>query len=419
MDKKDWIIDCREDNNIMKILVINCHCDNRGDEAAIHAMVDELNKLYTNLSITLAIRGIGTRYPNMPSNVKMIRQFCPGSFKSKIAHNIALITKGTLALSHNERILVNEIKDSDIVVHAPGGPSIGDLYYDDEPSYLSIFDLIISMNKKYMFYAPSMGPFKVEKRNKWRKKILCKATAIVVRDPISYSYVNNFVPEKKPILTLDSALQHDIDLTSNKVKLDKYKELCSFIKKHKKCIGVTITDLSWHPKYSNNEIKIKIKETFTNVLKNFVQNGYGIVFIPQLYGLGNDYNLMKEYCFDEENYFVICSDDEKYDTYFQQYVIGCMYAVIGMRYHSNIFSAKMGTPFISISYEQKMQGFMKKMELDRYCISLDKLSDEELKNKFSILTDNYDEYKKYLISVHEKMKKESYETTNILKDILL
>ena len=96
-----------------------------------------------------------------------------------------------------------------------------------------------------------------------------------------------------------------------------------------------------------------------------------------------------------------------------------LYAVIGMRYHSNIFSAKMGTPFISISYEQKMQGFMKKMELDRYCISLDKLSDEELKKKFSILTDNYDEYKKYLISVHEKMKKESYETTNILKDILL
>ena len=95
-----------------------------------------------------------------------------------------------------------------------------------------------------------------------------------------------------------------------------------------------------------------------------------------------------------------------------------MYAVIGMRYHSNIFSAKMGTPFISISYEQKMQGFMKKMELDRYCISLDELSDEELKKRFSILADNYDEYKEYLMLAHEKMKKESYETTNILKDIL-
>ena len=145
----------------------------------------------SNLSITLAIRGIGTRYPNMPSNVKMIRQFCPGSFKSKIAHNIAIITKGTLALSHNERILVNEIKDSDIVVHAPGGPSIGDLYYDDEPSYLSIFDLIISMNKKYMFYAPSMGPFKDEKRNMWRKKILCKAKTI--DDRIFFRMVSSFI----------------------------------------------------------------------------------------------------------------------------------------------------------------------------------------------------------------------------------
>ena len=44
------------------------------------------------------------------------------------------------------------------------------------------------------------------------------------------------------------------------------------------------------------------------------------------------------------------------------------YAIIGMRYHSNIFSAKAGTPFISISYEQKMAGFMNKMNLEKYCI---------------------------------------------------
>ena len=27
----------------MKIVIINCHWDNRGDEAAIRAMIDELN----------------------------------------------------------------------------------------------------------------------------------------------------------------------------------------------------------------------------------------------------------------------------------------------------------------------------------------------------------------------------------------
>ena len=56
----------------MKILVINCHPDNRGDEAAVHAMVDEINSAYPGAEITLAIRGAGTKYPNMPSNVKMI-----------------------------------------------------------------------------------------------------------------------------------------------------------------------------------------------------------------------------------------------------------------------------------------------------------------------------------------------------------
>lgn len=50
----------------MKILVINCHPDNRGDEAAVHAMVDEISAAYPGVEITLAIRGAGTKYPNMP-----------------------------------------------------------------------------------------------------------------------------------------------------------------------------------------------------------------------------------------------------------------------------------------------------------------------------------------------------------------
>lgn len=39
----------------MKILVINCHPDNRGDEAAVHAMVDEISAAYPGVEITLAI----------------------------------------------------------------------------------------------------------------------------------------------------------------------------------------------------------------------------------------------------------------------------------------------------------------------------------------------------------------------------
>ena len=403
----------------MKILVINCHPDNRGDEAAVHAMVDEISAAYPGVEITLAIRGAGTKYPNMPLNVKMIHQFMPISSKAKLAHRIAVLTGGRVSISSNEKSLISEISKADIILHAPGGPSIGDTYYSDEPTYLAIYDLLIVMHKPYMFYAPSMGPFQREERNSWRKKVLEHSEAIVLRDPISEKYVRDFVPDKTISLTLDSAFQHDVNIEQNKEKLNQYMDLKRFLEKHEKCVGVTITDLLWHPVYSKNPaISKKIHDVFHEFLSSLTKAGYGVVFIPQLYGNGNDYDLMRTFCCDTNDYFVVTASDERYDTYFQQYLIGQLYAVIGMRYHSNIFSAKMGTPFISISYEQKMKGFMEKMNLAEYCIDLKTLSKDTIENRFEQLVNHYDEYKKYLCNKHTFMKSEAHKTTDILATVL-
>lgn len=402
----------------MDILIINCHTDNRGDEAAVHALVDELNRSYNKLEITLAMRGDG-RYPNLPENVTSISQFIPAGWKAIIANRIAIISKGKINLSEKEKILVNAIKCADIILHAPGGPSIGDMYYTAEPTYLRIFDLIKELNKPYMFYAPSMGPFERTERNEWRKRVLCASSAIVVRDPVSARYLKKLLPEITGYQTLDSALQHDINLDFNQKKLQDYKELNLFLKKHVKCIGITITDLQWHPVYSQNpQVKNRIQETFRSVIKDITKNGYGVIFIPQLYGKGNDYNLMEEYAIPKESCYIVKSDDELYDAYFQQFLISKLYMVIGMRYHSNIFSAKMGTPFISVAYEPKMQGFMEKMHLSQYCIELDHLSACALEDKFELLCRNYDEYKMYLKEKHEEMKADAYRTTQIMTRIL-
>ena len=404
---------------MMKILVINCHPDNRGDEAAIHAMVDEINVACPGVTITLSIRGAGTKYPNMPPNVKMIHQFMPISFKAKFAHKIAVLTCGRVIISKNEKELIDEIIQADIVLHAPGGPSIGDTYYNDEPTYLAIYDLLIAMHKSYMFYAPSMGPFRNNKRNQWRKKILDHSEAIVLRDPISEKYVKEFIPESVVCLTLDSAFQHDINVVENQRKMNQYTELKNFLQKHNRCIGITITDLKWHPIYSKEpEIIKNIHNVFYDFLSDITKSGYGVVFIPQLYGKGNDYDLMNSFCCNSNDYFIVTATDEQYDTYFQQYLIGQLYAVIGMRYHSNIFSAKMGTPFVSVSYEQKMKGFMEKMNLMEYCIDLQSLSKDKLKKCFDELIKQHDKYINYLVEKHEYMKNEAHKTTDILEEIL-
>lgn len=402
----------------MNILIINCHTDNRGDEAAVHALIDELNCIHNGLSITLSMRGEG-RYPNLPENVTCISQFIPAKKKAILANYVAIISKGKISLSQKETDLIEAIKCADIILHAPGGPSIGDTYYDAEPTYLRIFDLIRALHKPYMFYAPSMGPFEKVERNKWRKKVLVDASGIALRDPVSANHLKKLLPETMVYQTLDSALQHDIDFEDNQNKLDGYKELKTFLNKHEKCIGITITDLQWHPVYSqDSQLKNRIQDTFHSAINEIIENGFGVVFIPQLYGSGNDYELMSRYVVSSESCYVVKSDSDLYDSYFQQYLISKLYMVIGMRYHSNIFSAKMGTPFISISYEQKMQGFMKKIGLERYCISIDELNYERLKSKMELVVKNYVDYKNDLLNLHDSMKAESFETTKIVNNII-
>ena len=43
------------------------------------------------------------------------------------------------------------------------------------------------------------------------------------------------------------------------------------------------------------QLKNNIKNVMSSFIEFLVNEGYGILFIPQLYGESNDYNLMKKY----------------------------------------------------------------------------------------------------------------------------
>lgn len=401
----------------MKILVIHAHTANRGDEAAVKAMVDELLITYPDAQITIALNGV-TPYPNMPNQVEMIDRFPKVHNRvAQIEFVIAHLTAGKFVFTKAGKKFMKTLKSADLVIHAPGGPSIGDIYKKVEFFYLWTLDIVKRNHIPYMFYAPSMGPFYDCRQNKVRKDILSGAEKVIVRDPISLQYVNEFAPEVHAVQTLDSALQHDVDLDINRHKFDTYVDLVNFMTKHDKCIGITITELDWHPSYKNNERAKQVPSVFRKFIKKRITEGYGIVFIPQLYGTANDTDTMNKYML-SEHCFMIDADNDKYDAYFQQFLIGKLYAVVGMRYHSNIFSAKMGTPFLSISYEQKMKGFIRTVGLDEYCVDINSLDFDELEDKYEKLVSNYSEYKNKLQTLHEIMKREAFKTTAAVTEIL-
>lgn len=402
---------------MMKIFIIHAHTANRGDEAAVKAMVDELLIVKPDTEITIAING-RTFYPAMDPKVKQIGRFpALHSVMAKIEYPLFIKTCGKICFTPAGKNFKKALLEADLVIHAPGGPSIGDIYSDVEKEYLDRLGMARRLGKRYMFYAPSMGPFKDETRNPKRKEILIGAQKVILRDPISFKFVQEFCPKCHPQLALDSAFQHEVDECVNRRKLEEYTALKKFMTKHEKNVGVTITDLQWHPQYKETAIAEQIKTAFRNFVAYLDRKKYGVVFIPQLYGSGDDSTLMKEFETDN-NGFVIEANLEKYDTYFQQYVIKKLTAVVGMRYHSNIFSAKMSVPFVSISYEQKMRGFMESMDLMDYCIRVDDISADILKNHFERMLSNYTEYKNLLVNEHKALSEKAYRSTQAVINIL-
>ena len=110
------------------------------------------------------------------------------------------------------------------------------------------------------------------------------------------------------------------------------------------------------------------------------------------------------------------TDEE--DAYFQQYIIGKLYAVVGMRYHSNIFAAKMGIPFIAISYEEKMSGFMEMENLQNYLIRLESMSYDGVIEKWDDLKSNYRQYSKYLVYRRDFWRKNAEKTLKEIQELI-
>jgi len=391
----------------MKIFIINAHWHNRGDEAAIRAMVDELLASIADIEIVIHYwtNNKIVQFPYDKKNVKLIYETI--SRRHILKQLLGLINPRGLK---KDNVFYKELSDADLVLYAPGGAAIGDYLLCDEMYYIEKMFYAKKLKKPYIFYAPSMGPFHNNWRNILRKYILNNSALLCVREPISATYLKELGVGKKVHITLDSAFQHDIDTKENLEKLLANQHLNDFMKKYDRIVGITITNLMWSSIYAEDKkLPAQIKNTFRDFVDELNIRGFGIVFIPQLFGEQNDYKYMSSFL--KENCFIL---SDKYDCYFQQYLISKLYCVIGMRYHSNIFSAKMGTPFISISYQEKMKGFMQKVKLEKYCLDIYDLNFQSLLERFELLQTNYESYKQYLTKINNKLKQQSHRTTDLV-----
>jgi colanic acid/amylovoran biosynthesis protein len=234
-----------------------------------------------------------------------------------------------------------------------------------------------------------------------------------VREPLSARYLKELGIDSV-VTTIDTAFYDEPDRQENEKKFREQTKLVKFFAEHERVVGVTLSDFSWNVEYMNKEeLPERLKKTFQAFVKKINAEHYGILLIPQLFGNQNDSEYLTQ--FESEDTFLL---SDEWDTYFQQYIISKCYSLVGMRYHSNIFAAKMGVPFVAIGYEEKMYGFMEEHGLTDYLIKIDDLCEKSLLEKWTKLVDTYPKYRDVLLCKRESWRELAAQTIQCVLDVV-
>jgi coenzyme F420 hydrogenase subunit beta len=414
------------DEKALNVLILHAHWNNRGDEAAIRAMIDSLTtQLHINKLSIMVMSKTPTFFPYDDIDVVPMFPSPTKSFTSNMKYGVdmilSLLTFGNVSWTSKGKTFLQAVKKADVIVHAPGGPSIGSIYgglfHIGELLYLYRILLSLLKKKKVFFYAPSMGPFKGRFRNCLRKMILRKTSGIIVREHLSQKYLKEQLNLDSTVV-LDSALQNEIstDYLKQYETLPSFSKLCEFLKRNT-VVGITVTDLSWHSHFKNNDVlQAQIHHTIEEMISYLTSKGYKVLLIPQLFGEREDVSLLKHLQQKDIKNIVLLL--QELDSYAQQIIISQLFCVISMRYHPTIFATKYAVPCLAIAYEHKTEGFMKKVGLPELMVPVETLNAKILIDKFTYIEDNYHKLTSYLDKTIPHLKDDARKTTTLIRESL-
>lgn len=351
----------------MKILLINQHTSNHGDEAAITALIDRLQLDFNFfLDVIYNIYEFNKDDDFLKKKYSFVQNtlcFKYGKFDKVYMIIDLLLSWLGLNISFLNSKLKKEVEllsSADIIINSPGGVNLGP-YKDIRYLWRLSKAINIKKSNSVSIYSISFGP--LDSFTLWDKffryfaiKALRNVTFLSLRDSYSQKRADLIgIKNEKSIDTAflkNSKLENEIQIDINKFKLPKDYT-----------IFVPNELFSWHPNYNDESEKKKLIKTYVCILEYLKEKGEFVVFIPQLFGSLNDTDfinfLIKSV--DLVNYKVI---DSKYSSRIQQKIVKNSKLVIGARYHTIIFAINNGRPFISLAYENKMTNTLDLLELE-------------------------------------------------------
>jgi colanic acid/amylovoran biosynthesis protein len=356
------------------ILILNQHGENRGDEAAMRAMLDRLEEAAegpVRFTVLYQFRDREIRL-DFPQQVKMLPIIMPLTEAASLAmfallKRFGVETTGVLVGGSKE--IVAAYRDADLVLSAPGGPYFGDIYASHEIVHWFFVWLAGLYDKRLGLYAPSAGPFRKRLLNVVRRRLYKTFDVLCSREEISADFIRNLVgPDREVHVTADSALQVRLDPMR---RADYFEGPRAELSEHF-LVGVSAIDYAYPDACDPESLRRHYEDAMIALITHVAESRSShFLLVPQLHGrfhsdvpfleaLGSRLppNVSWEIVSDQ-----LSSDD-------QRRIFGMADMFIASRYHPGIFASSAGVPGICIYYEHKALGFMRQLDLENLAFDI-------------------------------------------------
>jgi len=295
---------------------------------------------------------------------------------------------------YNVISIIKELRACDALVFG-GGSLLQDvtskrsIYY-----YLFLIRLASMMGNKVIMLSQGIGPIVNEKSKTATFRSLKRVNSISVRDIESKKFLESIgVAKNKIYLSSDPVIDFK---TQESCKKEYYSVTCA----KKVCFSL------------RNWKNTDVSERISKVAEKLIKNGIQCYFIPFYYN--EDLGLVNEIedliGADGFYYKERLSTNEAFD------IIRNMNVMVGARLHSLIFASAANVPFVAVSYDHKVDHFVKSVNMKVACsienIDTDLLYDEIIKK-----LENELEEKKILVESVKKLRDINNVNYKILKEI--
>ncbi|MCF6092590.1 polysaccharide pyruvyl transferase CsaB [Microaerobacter geothermalis] len=296
--------------------------DNTGDDTVLFGIISSLKKQHPDAEITVL-----SNKPDETASLFGIKSYN----RWKVSEIIKQIKECQLLVMGGGSLLQDATSPRSVIY------------------YLGIILLAKLFRKSVAFYGQGVGPIS-HPLSKWLiKQVVNRIDVITVRDAQSGEDFRSFGVNQVPIyVTADPAVTinpNEIDLSIGKSILEQHQ-----IDAADQILAISVRDWKNQQKY---------KKEVARFADNMGEKGWKIVFIPMQYP--SDVEPSKKIASFMKHPSVII--EEKLNFKEIMSMIGNVDMVLGLRLHAVILSAVMNTPFISISYDPKIDRFVQRLGL--------------------------------------------------------